>query len=279
MLYSSFDPGTQRVLFATINASTIVNDIQSSITYNNRGGQTSTFVNLNGTYNLSGYFNYGFALKKPKSNLNFITNISYSQSQTLVYDSLQAGFAHDYTRNTTLQETVSWTTNISKNFDMNFRYSPTYNIARNSLRPNENLDYFSQVFDVEITAYTNSGWLIATTFNYTNTNNNSPGFNASVPLLSPSIAKSLFKKKNGEIRLSAFDVLNANTYVNKTVSLNGYTASRTTTLSRYVMLTFTWNLNNFAGSQQNRMPRMFNNFRRGGGGRGPGNDNGAPLPL
>jgi len=34
------------------------------------------------------------------------------------------------------------------------------------------------------------------------------------------------------------------------------------------MLTFTWNLNNFAGSNQRRMPGMFNNFRRGGDGGG-----------
>ena len=84
MLYSSFDPGTQHVIFATINASTIVNDIQSAVYYNSKGGQQTTYVNLNGTYNVSGYFNYGFPLKKPKSNLNFITNITYAQSQTLL---------------------------------------------------------------------------------------------------------------------------------------------------------------------------------------------------
>ena len=64
-----------------------------------------------------------------------------------------------------------------------------------------------------------------------------------------------------------FDLLNSNTYVSKTVSTSGYTASRTNTLSRYAMLTFTWNLNKFPGSQQQkRMPGMFNNFRGGGGG-------------
>jgi Outer membrane protein beta-barrel family/Carboxypeptidase regulatory-like domain len=278
MLFSSFDPSTQRVMFATINASTIVNDIQSSIVYHANGGQTSTYVNLNGTYNVSGYFNYGFALKKPKSNLNFITNINYSQSQTLIYDSALADYSHDYTRNTVLGETVSWTTNIRKNFDMNFSYAANYNIGRNSFYPSQNLDYFTQKFSVEVTAYTNSGWLIASTFDYTYTNNHAPGYNASIPLLSPSIAKSLFKKKNGEIRLSAFDLLNANTYVNKTVAQTGYTASRTNTLSRYVMLSFTWNLNNFAASQQNRMPGMFNNFRRGGGGRQGGGDNSFPRP-
>jgi hypothetical protein len=278
MLYSSFDPGTQQVLFATVNASTIVNDIQSALIPNDKGGQTTTYTNLNGTYSVSGYFNYGFALKKPKSNLNFISNVNYTQSQTLADTARFTApvvYQHAYSRNTTLAETVSWTTNIKKNFDMNFSSASTYNIARNSLRPTQNLDYFSQNFTAEFTAYTNSGWLVAATFNYTYTNNHTPGYNASVPLLSPSIAKSIFKKKNGEIRLSSFDLLNSNTYVNKVVSLTGYTASRNNTLTRYAMLTFTWNLNNFAGAQQRRMPGMFPGMFRGGG-RGGGGGFGGP---
>ena len=266
MLYTSFNPATQRVMFATINASTVVNDIQSAIIPNAKGGQTSTYVNLNGTYNLSGYFNYGFALKKPKSNLNFITNVNYSQSQTLQGDTTSGTliYLHNYTKTTTMAETISWTTNIKKNFDMNFSSASTYNIATNS---RQDIHYFSQVLSAELTAYTDKGWLIAANFDYTYTNNNTPGYNASVPLLSPSIAKQLFKKKNGELRLSVFDLLNQNTAVSKTVSLNQTVDTRTNTLSRYAMLTFTYNLNNFAGSQQKRMPGM---FPRGGGGGGGG---------
>jgi len=275
LLYSSFNPGNQNVIFATINASTTVNDIQSSLVPNAKGGQTTTYVNLNGTYSIGGYFNYGLALKKPKSNLNFISNINYSQSQTLVDSSRSSPvFVHDYTRNTTLAETVSWTTNIKKNFDMNFSSASTYNIGRNSLHSNQNLDYFTEVLDGELTAYTNSGWLIATTFTYTYHNNHTPGFNASVPLLSPSIAKELFKKKNGELRLSVFDLLDQNTSVSKTVSLNQVSDSRTTTLSRYVMLTFTYNLNNFAGPKSKRMPGVFPGRGRGGGGGGGGGGRG-----
>ena len=275
VLYSSFNPSTQRVMFVTVNASTTVNDIQSKITYNNYGGQTNSYVNLNGTYNLSGYFNYGFALKKPKSNLNFSTNINYAQSQTLVdtarFPLPTDDFQHSYTRNTTLGETVSWTTNIKKNFDMNFSYAPTYFISRNSLRTasNQSQDYFTHKFIAEFTAYTNSGWLVAANFSYAYTNNQTAAYNASVPLLSPSIAKSLFKKKNGEIRLSVFDVFNSNTYVNKSASGTGYTLNRSSTLTRYGMLTFTWNLNKFPNSgQNNRMPGMFNNMRPPGGGGG-----------
>ncbi len=265
MLYTSFDPITQRVMFATVNASTVVNDIQSTVVPNAKGGQTNSYANLNGTYNISGYFNYGFALKKPKSNLNFITNINYAQSQTLQGLTLQAplsSYLHVYTKNTTLAETISWTTNIKKNFDMNFSSTSTFNIAKNG---KQNLNYFSQILSAEFTAYTNKGWIIAANFDYTYTNNRTPGYNASVPLLSPSIAKQLFKKKNGELRLSVFDLLNQNTTVSKTVSLTQSVDTRTNTLTRYAMLTFTYNLNNFAGSQQRKMPGM---FPRGGGMRG-----------
>ena len=214
-------------------------------------------------------------MKKPKSNLNFSTNINYSQSQTLVDTARNPlptdDFQHSYTKNTTLGETVSWTTNIKKNFDMNFSYAPSYFISRNSLRSasTQNQDYFTHKFVAELTAYTNSGWLVAANFSYAYTNNQIAAYNASIPLFSPSIAKSLFKKKNGEIRLSVFDLFNSNTYVNKTASGAGYNLNRSSTLTRYTMLTFTWNLNKFPGSQQQgRMPGMFNNFRRGSDGGG-----------
>ncbi|HLY69419.1 MAG TPA: outer membrane beta-barrel protein [Puia sp.] len=277
MLYASFDPASQHTIFATINASTIVNDIQTSNILTTKGGDSTTFVNLSGTYNLSGFFNYGIVLKKPKSNLNFITNINYSQSQSLV-QSRDAKInevitQHDYVRNTTLGETISWTTNIKKNFDMNFSYNPVYTISTNSIQSSVNENYFKQVFSSEFTAYTNSGWLIAAEFDYTFYNTYVPGYNTSSPILTPSIAKQLFKKKNGELRFSVFDLLNKNVYVSKSTSNTppGFTINRTNTLSRYAMLTFTWNLNNFAGSNQRRMPGMFNNFRRmgdGGGKRG-----------
>ncbi len=271
LLYSSFNPSTQNVVFATLNASTIVNDIQSSLVPNKKGGDSMTYVNLNGTYSVSGYFDYGFAFKKPKSNLNLITNINYSQSQTLVDSTTTAAnFQHDYSRNTTLSETISWTTNIRKNFDMNLSTASNYTIARNSLRPQQNLDYFSEVVNAEITAYTNSGWLVATTFTYTYNNNRTPGYNASIPLLSPSVAKELFRKKNGELRLSVFDLLKENTSVSKSVSLYQVADSRTTTLTRYVMLTFTYNLNNFAQRGQRRMPGVFPGRGGGGGGGGGG---------
>ena len=295
ILYAHFDPSTQRVIFATLNASTIVDDIQSKVYRNALGGQNSSYTNLNGTYNISGFFNYGFPLAHPKSNLNFMTNVTYAQSQTLLaQDSLSAAagrYAHEYTKNTGLNETIRWTTNIKKNFDMNFSSTTGYTINKNpgvtrgpassdssknqqTISSSTNLNYFTETLSAEFTAYTNSGWLIAATFDYTYTYTNSKTYQASIPLFTPSIAKQLFKKK-GELRLTVFDVLNKNTSVSKTVgSYGAVTYNRTNVLSRYAMLTFTYNLNNFPSAQR-RGPGMFPG--RFGGGRPDGGFRGGPL--
>ena len=267
ILYTNFNQTTQRVIFATINASMISNDIQNSITYlptppNKAGATLTTPVNLNGTYTVNGYFNYGIPLKKPKSNLNFSTNIGYNQSQTLV------NLVSDYTRNTTLGETISWTTNLKDHFDMNFSSTTTYNIARNTLQPTQNLNYYTQVLSSDITFYTKSGWLIATDFDYTYNGNRSAGYNSSVPLLNPSLAKQLFKSKQGEIRFTVFDLLNQNVSVSRTITANTIQDTKTNVLTRYAMLTFTYNLRRFAGQLEQKMPQMFQRFRgmRGGPG-------------
>jgi hypothetical protein len=298
MLYASFDPSTQKVLFATVNASKISNDIQSEVysTNNGTGGQTSTYTNLNGTYSLSGYLNYGFPLRVPKSNMNFITNINYSQSQTLTASDAGAAdsnlFTHVYTKNTSVGETISWTTNIRKNFDMNISAASTYTIpTHKEITPytstksgssaiNSNLNSFSEVVSTEFTAYTNNGWLIAASFDYTYTYTGSSTYNISAPILTPSIAKQLFKKKNGEVRLTVFDVLNQNASAAKTISTSTIAYSRTNMLTRYAMLTFTYNLNNFPGQKRGQGMFPGGRFRPGGGGPpgGGGNFRGGPLP-
>lgn len=274
-LFNSFDPLTQRVLMASLNASMITNDIQNQVILKSNGGRTTTYTNLNGTYNVNGFFLYGIPLKKPKSNLNFQTNIGYTQAQNLIADSANAAinnFTHNYTRNTNLGETIKWTTNLKDNFDMNFSGKINYTIARNDANPNTNLNYFSYGLSTDATYYTKSGWIVAFNLDYTYYDNGANGYNASVPLLSPSIAKQFLKNKAGELRLSCFDLLNQNQSVSRTVTSNYVTDTRSNVLTRYVMLTFTFNLRNFAQGQQGQrhMPGFFGGGMGGGGNFGGG---------
>ena len=254
--FNNFDVVTQRVIFASVNFSNTLNDIQSSVVTDNvTRGRTTTNVNLDGTYNISGYFNYGFPLRIPKSNLSFVSNLNYSQSQSLIDG------ASNFTRNTNLGETIRWTTNLKDNFDMNFSGNFNYNIAKYTLRPTSNANYYSYGLSTDFTYYTNNGWLVATSFDYTYSNNGATGYNTSIPLLNPSIAKQFMKNKEAELRLTAFDLLNANKSVSRSVSPTQITDTRTNVLTQYFLLTFTYNLRRFPGAGGNNKGQM-----RGDGG-------------
>jgi hypothetical protein len=272
LLYNSFDIVTQRMIFVTINASATTNDIQNTLINYQNGKNLSSYTNLGGTYNVSGYFNYGFPLKRPKSNLNFTTNLGYNQSQGLsANDTIGKTlvFIHNFTRNTTMGETIRWTTNLKDNFDMNFSAGTTYNILTNTGNPRQNSNYFVHTFSIEATYYTTkSGWILASDFDYTY-NGLSSGYNASVPLWNPSIAKQFLKNRAGELRLTCFDLLNQNQSVSRSINGLSTTDSRTNVLTQYFLLTFTYNLRRFAGAQQ-KMPSFMGGGRNRGGGEGGG---------
>ncbi|MEI8110293.1 MAG: outer membrane beta-barrel protein [Chitinophagia bacterium] len=259
VLYASFDPFTQRIIFATVNATITNHDIQSSITTLPTGGRKTTYVNLNGTYNISGYFNYGFPIKKPKSNLNLQSTVNYNQSQSLLNG------ISNYTRSTILAQTVKWTTNLKKNFDMNLSTSYTYNPVRNTLSPNQNTNFTTWSMAADFTIYSDNGWIIASDFDLTKYGNRAPGYNTSVFLITPSIAKQFLKNKAGELRLSCFDVLKQNVAISSSASANQIINTRTNNLTQYFMLTFTYNLRSFAGQQQMQRNMMMRGMMPPGG--------------
>jgi len=256
-LYNSFDNVHFRNIFATVNASFINNNIVSAVkTDPTTGADTITYVNLDGAYNISAFFNYGFQLKKPKSNLNFTTNFTDNRSVNIIDREV------NYTTNYTMGETVKLTTNLKKNFDMNFSATPTYNIARYSVQPDQNENYFSQVLNVGATYYTTSGWILESDFNYTDYEVRAAGYNSSVPLWNASFAKQFLKNKRGELRFSVFDLLNQNVSIVRNVTENYIQDVQTKVLTRYFLLSFTYKLRNNSKSQQKQLP-TFNN-RDGG---------------
>lgn len=251
-LFNSFDIFTQKIIFATVSGSFIENDIQNSTTISAGGVQTIKPVNLSGTYNVNGFFNYGFPIKKPKSNLNLMANVSRSQTQTLVNS------ISNFTRNTNLGGTISWTTNIKEGFDMNFSSNSNLTMARYTLQPQQNGDFFSQTISTEATIYSKSGWVFSTDFDYIYNAGRSEGFNTSIPLWNASLSKQMLKNKAGELKFYVFDLLNQNISISRNVTSNFIQDLQTRVLKRYFMISFTYNLRKFGATQgpQNPMMRM-----------------------
>lgn len=258
--YNNFNLLTQKLFFATLLVNVTEKDIQNATTVLANGAQTSKPVNLSGTYNIIGYVNYGFPLRKPKSNLNFGLNVNSLQNQNLVNNQ------SNYTRNTSVGGMISWTTNLKEKWDVNFVSNSLYNIANYTLQPELNANFFSQFLSVEATYYNKKGWILSSDIDYTYNSGRATGFNASIPLLNASIAKQIFKNKAGEIKLYCFDIFNQNQSVTRNITANYIQDVETRVLTRYVMLSFSYNLRNFGG-RNGGMPSFFGG-RNGGGGRG-----------
>jgi hypothetical protein len=73
-------------------------------------------------------------------------------------------------------------------------------------------------------------------------------------IINATLEKQLFKKKNGSIKLQAFDLLNENISINRQVTANSITDTRTNRLGRYFMLSFIIRLNKFSGQTSTGMP-------------------------
>jgi hypothetical protein len=273
LMYTSFDIFTFKNFFVGLNGGFTSNKIVNYLVTNFKnqsvayaedsirltpGAQYTKPVNANGVYNFSGFVNYGFQIKKIKANVNFTTTALINKDVSLVRDVTEAVATKAYTKNYVLGERVSYNMNLKERLDLNFASSSTYTIAKYSRQPELDGNYFSQMFSLEPTYSTKDGWILGVDFDYNFTRGQSEGYNQSVPLLNASIAKQVFKNKAGEIRLGAYDLLNQNKSITRTVQENYVEDVNTQVLKRYFMLSFTYNLRKFG---QNKMPGIFNMFR------------------
>ncbi|PZP48496.1 MAG: hypothetical protein DI598_09870 [Pseudopedobacter saltans] len=275
-LYTSFDRQNNRFMDASLNATITQNNIVNSITRLSNGGQYTIPINMNGNYSINGHYNYTFPIRNPKSNLSFTSDITSSKTASMINSEKNFTYSHSFA------ERIKWTTNLTSTFDINLSTQPSYNIARYTLQPSQNANYFSQNMVVEGTWYTQNGWIVSTTFNYTYYRGLAEGYNVSIPLLNASIAKQVFKNKAGEIKFSMYDVLNQNKSITNTRTDNAITQTKSNILTRYALLTFTYNLRNF-GKKSNTNNRNNDEGPMGpppGGGMGgpPGGGMGGPPP-
>ena len=88
------------------------------------------------------------------------------------------------------------------------------------------------------------------------------GFNSHPFVTNAYVEYEFFKRKNGIVRLSAYDIFKQNVFLNHTTSATGYTNTQSNTVSRYFTASLILNLQKFSGSPS----RNGNPMRRRGDG-------------
>ena len=237
--YNSFNPSTFKFFSANIILDNTYNDIVNSIDSLGQSVQVIKPVNLDGTFSGSSFVTFGIPLKgKLKgSNFNFNNSISFNRNPSLVYQQL------NMSRTWVVTQTAGVNLVFNDKLNLGLNGSVSYNDVHYTVQQNLNNAYFSQTYTADISWIFIKDWVLYTDYNQYIISGRSQGYNETIPLWNASLAREIFKKKNGEIKISVNDILNQNKSITRTTGDNYILDTRSNVLKRYFMLTFTYNLN------------------------------------
>lgn len=249
LFYNNFNFTSGRMLFSSLSFSTIQNQIVNNTSrIGTSGAQITMPENVNGYYNVSGFYN----LSKPYHNRRYVISLSgslnFNRNINLIDNIKNTGknwiIGQGFNFELNYKEWLEFTTGV--NYNLN---SVTYsNAGINNFLQNDR--YSSWDINGNILFNIPKNWIIRSDFGYTINQGLTGGVGKNLAIINASIEKQLFKKKNGIIRLQAFDLLDQNSNISRSVNANSIIDSRSNRLTRYFMLSFTYRLQKFAGKQR-----------------------------
>jgi hypothetical protein len=237
--YTQFNAVNNRSVFASLNGSKVQDRIVSATSFSARGVQTTRPVNADGYATLNGFASVGQRLAWHKLNLNLTTNGNLTRSRSFVNDQ-----AND-TRSWSLGQGVSLNSAFNDQLELGLRANATYQRATYSLLPQQNTSYWTQTLETDLFYQLPGNWAISSDLWLTRYAGRSAGFNQSVALWNLALTRQLFKAKQGELKLQAYDLLKQNRSVVRNVTDTYLEDVRSNVLTRYFLLSFTYNLRQF----------------------------------
>ncbi|MFZ5432007.1 MAG: outer membrane beta-barrel protein [Bacteroidota bacterium] len=141
-------------------------------------------------------------------------------------------------------------------WDVNTGVEATLTEARYTVQKNLNNNYFSMSWFGEARFTPNQNWNFIVNADVTNYTDQSFGEEISVPLFNAEINRYFLKNKRGTLTLRGFDLLDRNNIIQRMSELNYLREVRSNSMGRYVMLSFTYRLNQFAGESKGMEIRL-----------------------
>jgi hypothetical protein len=250
LIYNNFNFQSGKVLFTGVNASLTQDKIvDNNIRLTNSGAQLTIPENVNGYYNVSAFYNWS----KPFQNRRYIFTLNgllnYNHIVALA-DSLK-----NIGRNVLAAQGLVFEYNPKEWLEVDFGVRYSVNATKYSLPQQQSPNFNSWTLTSNSRVDFPGGLIFRYDFQYIINNGLAESVSKDIALLNASLEKTLFKKKNGFLRLSGYDIFKQNTNISRTVTGNNITDSRINRLTRYFMLSFTYRLNRFQGQQSgNRQP-------------------------
>ena len=239
--YNNFNFIKGDVFFGNINFNYTQDKIANNVFNKGIGVQETRYLNTDGFYTVSGFYAFSKPFKNRKYVFNYGGNVLYNNNVSFIENVKNVG------QNYVLSQRFNTVVTIKKWLETGAGVNYTLNQARYTLRPQLNSTTKAWALTQNSRLFLKKDF----TINYDLSKTINQGFGGSVAtnpfIINSSIEKLVSKKYNASLRLNAFDMLNQNTNINRVVTGNSITDSRTNNLGRYYMLSFVFRFSKFVG--------------------------------
>ena len=237
--YSQSDLARGRSLTGLLGGQAVQHRLVSATTFDAAGVRTTQPVNADGYVALNGYLSLGQRLPSHQLNLNASTSANLSRSQSFING--QPNVARTWLLGQTLSANSAYNEHLELSLNANF----TYQQADYSLSPAANTAYFTQAVSGEVYWRLPGRWVLSSDAYFTNNSGLAAGYNQRVLLWNAGLAYQLFTSKQGELKFYVFDLLGQNRSVVRNAADTYVEDVRSRVLSRYLMLSFSYQMRNF----------------------------------
>lgn len=240
--YRTFDQTTFKNFIASLSLTNTYNRIVNATDINASGAQTTKPINTDGFYSLFAFTSFGkpFTWGGQRVNFNWTSNVNGSRSISYVNSQ------ENHSVSVNIGQGLSLNTNINEKTDLNLSGNVTYSIARYSVQPSQNTEYLTNSANFRAFHRIGNRFFVQTDLYYSGNAGRAAGYNQQFVLFNASIGQYLFRNKQGEIRLSGYDLLNQNRSITRTTSETYIEDTQSLVLRQYFMLTFNYSIRYFA---------------------------------
>jgi hypothetical protein len=196
-------------------------------------------VNVNGVYNMNGNMSFGFPVRFLKGTMNISSVASYYHGKQFV--ATPNATEINVIKTLSVGPELRLDMNPSEKINLSFSAGVNHSNSKYSVQSARESKYFTQSYSAEFNWDLPKRFFFSTDFDYS-VNNLSADYNAKIPLWNASISKQMLKFNRGELKFAVKDLLDENIRVNRNTNQNYIEDSRTNSLRRFFLLSFTYSL-------------------------------------
>ena len=238
--FQDFNPDAQRAIMAMLDAQYQQNSIVSKTTFDNEtGGQTTTYENVNGVWSVRGMNMVSFPLPANRT-ITFNNHIFLNYSNSIGFNNGMRNRSGSFMVNESFG--MAWRPD-----NLEFELRPRYSLqtVSNSVQKGSDRTVHTYGGSFYATYNTPVGIVLSSDLNYSATSGYSQGYDTKTWMWNATVSYEFIKNRAAAVSLKAYDLLGQRSNIRRSITANYIDDSRYNSLTRYVMLSFSYRFNTF----------------------------------